>query len=71
MREKSQPRMSDKSKRREPGTEAHRSKGPTMNGDRTHYRRATSQLHSIQKHESSVHVILVYESSAEPTPSYL
>lgn len=28
-------------------------------------------IHSVQKHESSVHIILVYGERAEPTPSYL
>lgn len=28
-------------------------------------------IHGIQKHESSVHIILVYGQRAEPTPSYL
>lgn len=49
----------------------YRSIGPTVNGDITHYRCANFELQSIQKHESSVHVILVYESNTEPTPSYL
>lgn len=69
-REKEQPRASGKSKRRHPdNTQKHPDgKGPLWTATEP----IAGELHGVQKHlESSVHVIWVYESSAEPTPSYL
>lgn len=66
MREKEQPCASGKSKRRDPdNTQKHPDgKGPLW----TVTESITDELHRIQKHlESSVHVILVYESSEAHT----